>query len=69
MNKISLDEQKYKALLDDLSLSEQHRSLIAELLATASQLSAENTRLRRTLLRKSSSGQRMSSKLKDALYE
>ncbi|WHX47448.1 hypothetical protein QNH46_14920 [Paenibacillus woosongensis] len=69
MNKISLDEAKYETLLNDPSLSEQQRSLIAELLETAGQLSAENTRLRRVLLKKSSGGQRMSSKLKDALYE
>ncbi|WP_055107700.1 hypothetical protein [Paenibacillus ihumii] len=69
MNKASLNEAKFETLLNDPSLKEQHRELIAELLSTARQLSAENTRLRRTLLKKSSGGQRMSSKLKDALYE
>lgn len=69
MNIISLDKEKYKTLLNDSTLSEQHRALIEELLETAGQLSAENMRLRRTLLRVSSNGPRMSSKLKDALYE
>ncbi|AZK47078.1 hypothetical protein [Paenibacillus lentus] len=69
MNNISFDEEKYKALLHDPSLSEHQRTMIEELLQAAGQLSAENRRLRRTLLRVSSSGPRMSTKLKDALYE
>lgn len=69
MNKISLDKEKYTALLNDPTLKEQQRMLIEELLETAGQLSAENIRLRRTLLRVTSNGPRMSSKLKDALYE
>lgn len=69
MNKISLDKEKYTALLNDPTLKEQQRMLIEELLETAGQLSAENIRLRRTLLRITSNGPRMSSKLKDALYE
>ncbi|MNJ64248.1 hypothetical protein D3C77_601920 [compost metagenome] len=69
MNKITFDANKYNSLLNDPAISEQHKALIAELLDQAGQLSAENARLRRTLLRVSSSGPRMSSKLKDALYE
>lgn len=69
MDKISFDEAKYRTLLHDTSISEQHRVLIEELLEAAGQLSAENMRLRRTLLRVSSNGPRMSTKLKDALYE
>lgn len=69
MNKISFDEAKYITLLNDPSISEQQRKLIEELLEAAGQLSTENKRLRRTLLRVSSNGPRMSTKLKDALYE
>ncbi|WP_019639042.1 hypothetical protein [Paenibacillus fonticola] len=69
MNKITFDEHKYQSLLDDPAMTEQYKELIRELLEQAGQLTAENARLRRALLRASSNGPRMSSKLKDALYE
>ncbi|WP_433946364.1 hypothetical protein [Paenibacillus sp. SN-8-1] len=56
----------------DLYLSELDRRVrdeLAELQAQIDQLKAENARLRTALLKASASPSKMSSKLRDALYE
>lgn len=65
-----LDLESFREWMDRSEWSEEERGRIRELIETVEKLSAENTRLRKTILRLSSgSSPRMSSKLRDALYE
>lgn len=65
-----LDLESFRELADRSEWSEEERGRIRELIETVEKLSAENTRLRKTIFRLSSgSSPRMSSKLRDALYE
>lgn len=65
-----LNLEHYRTMLDHTEISEQDKALIRELIEQLEKLDAENGRLRRTLLRVSSKNEsKMSSKLKDALYE
>ncbi|MEF2964438.1 hypothetical protein V3851_01235 [Paenibacillus sp. M1] len=60
----------YRQLLLHPGLGEEERALVRELLEKAEQISAENLRLRKTIQRLSSANSpKMSSKLRDALYE
>lgn len=62
--------EHYRTMLDHTEISEQDKVLIRELIEQVEELTAENGRLRRTLLRVSSKNEsKMSSRLKDALYE
>ncbi|MGG6309695.1 hypothetical protein [Paenibacillus macerans] len=64
------DLAAYREKLEQADLGEAERGLIGELIAQLELVTAENLRLRKALLRASSQhGSRMSSKLKDALYE
>ncbi len=57
-------------LLQHPALSKEEQGLIRELIEKMENLNAENVRLRKTILRLSSGNSpRMSSKLRDALYE
>ncbi|MCM3698276.1 hypothetical protein [Paenibacillus macerans] len=66
---LELNLESYRGLAERPELSEADRQLIRELIAQAEKLAAENVRLRKALLRASRNGARMSSKLKEALYE
>ncbi|GGH25028.1 hypothetical protein [Paenibacillus segetis] len=62
--------EHYRTMLEHTGISEQDKVLINQLIEQVEKLTAENGRLRRTLLRVSSKNEsKMSSKLKDALYE
>lgn len=64
------DLKSYREKLERANLEAADREMVRELLAQLELVTAENIRLRKTLLRVSSqNGSRMSSKLKDALYE
>lgn len=66
----NLDLESFREWMDRSEWSEEERGRIRELIETVEKLSAENARLRKTILRLSSgSSPRMSSKLRDALYE
>ncbi|MNJ01127.1 hypothetical protein D3C73_1606560 [compost metagenome] len=57
-------------LLQHPALNKEEQDLIKELIDKTQSLNAENVRLRKTILRLSAgSSPRMSSKLRDALYE
>ncbi|GIP52016.1 hypothetical protein [Paenibacillus vini] len=57
-------------LLQHPALNKEEQDLIKELIEKTQSLHAENVRLRKTILRLSAgSSPRMSSKLRDALYE
>lgn len=62
-------KEKYEQLEQEVDLDERTRELVADLFAEARRLQASNQTLRRTLLKASSKESRMSSKLRDALYE
>ncbi|MFD1176268.1 hypothetical protein ACFQ3W_08145 [Paenibacillus puldeungensis] len=65
-----LDCKEYREWLAKAGFEENDKVRIEELVVKIEQLAAENIRLRKALLRASShSGSRMSTKLKDALYE
>lgn len=68
-----LDIEKFRTILQsqDLSgLSEESKEMIDRFIDHAQQLTAENIRLRKALVRANAArSPRMSSKLKDALYE
>lgn len=64
-----LDLTKFEAILADERLLPEHKELISQLLSQAQQLQAENGRLRKAVLFHTQKGSRMSTKLKDALYE
>lgn len=68
-NDLELDLDSCRGLAERPELSEADRQLVCELIAQAEKLAAENVRLRKALLRASRNGTRMSSKLKEALYE
>lgn len=62
--------ESYRKLLVLPGLSEDERSLIEQLLEQLAHTRAENIRLRKTIHRLSASSKpKMSTKLKDALYE
>ncbi|WP_018751492.1 hypothetical protein [Paenibacillus sanguinis] len=64
------DLSAYSDRLEQAALGDNERQLVQELLKRIEQVTAENLRLRKALLRVSGhSGSRMSTKLKDALYE
>lgn len=64
------DLSVYSEKLEQAELGEKERQWVQELLERLEQVTAENLRLRKALLRVSGhSGSRMSTKLKDALYE
>lgn len=57
-------------LLQHPALNKEEQDLIKELIEKTQSLNAENVRLRKTILRLSAGSRpRMSSKLRDALYE
>ncbi|GGH42969.1 hypothetical protein [Paenibacillus silvae] len=62
-------KQRYKELQEQGKLDEAVQTLFAELMAEAEKLQASNLTLRRTILKSSSKESRMSTKLRDALYE
>ncbi|MBB6022840.1 hypothetical protein HNR77_003939 [Paenibacillus sp. JGP012] len=62
-------KQRYKELQGQGKLDEAAQTLFAELMAEAEKLQASNLTLRRTILKSSSKESRMSTKLRDALYE
>lgn len=65
-----LDLESLRKFADRSEWSEEDRRRIRELIETVENLSSENARLRKTILRLSAgSSPRMSSKLRDALYE
>jgi hypothetical protein len=64
-----LELGEYEALLKDESILPQHKEMITKLLSQIEQLQAENGRLRKAVLFHTQKGSRMSTKLKDALYE
>ncbi|CAI6062097.1 hypothetical protein PAECIP112173_01829 [Paenibacillus sp. JJ-100] len=62
-------KQRYEDLNRQGKLDEPAQALFTELLAEAERLQASNLTLRRTILKSSSKESRMSTKLRDALYE
>lgn len=65
-----IDPAAYREMLEQADVEEAMRQQILELIDRYEQVSAENARLRKALLRVSShNGSRMSTKLKEALYE
>ncbi|MNJ64432.1 hypothetical protein D3C77_603810 [compost metagenome] len=64
-----LELTKYEAILEDEKMLPEHRQMLTQLLAQIQELQAENGRLRKAVLHYSHKGSRMSTKLKDALYE
>ncbi|MFK0523273.1 hypothetical protein ACINKY_13775 [Paenibacillus illinoisensis] len=63
-------QQRYEELKGQAVLHEGAEALIADLFAEIERLQASNLTLRRTILKSSSSKEsRMSTKLRDALYE
>lgn len=65
-----LDLSSYRQLLQHEGLQQDEKDLIQQLVEQVEGLQAENKRLRKTLLRvNSANNPRMSSKLKEALYE
>lgn len=66
----NLDSTAYREMLEQASLEEEKRKALLELIDRFDQVTAENARLRKALLRASShNASRMSTKLKEALYE
>ncbi|WP_410768276.1 hypothetical protein [Fontibacillus sp. BL9] len=67
-SELNLDPQR--KLLQHPGLNQEEQNLVRELIVKVESLSAENVRLRKTILRQTSGNSpRMSSKLRDALYE
>lgn len=65
-----LELGSYRQLLQHEGLQQEEKALIQQLIEQAEGLQAENKRLRKTLLRvNAANNPRMSSKLKEALYE
>lgn len=65
-----LEPAAYRELLEGTNLEENQRQALMELIQRYEQLRAENARLRKALLRANAhQGSRMSTKLKEALYE
>ncbi|MFC9710028.1 hypothetical protein ACFTRD_17950 [Paenibacillus sp. NPDC056933] len=62
-------QERYERLKGQAVLDEAAQALIADLFAEAERLQASNLTLRRTILKSSSKESRMSTKLRDALYE
>ncbi|MGP0585739.1 hypothetical protein [Paenibacillus timonensis] len=64
------ESASYRSLLEEVHLEEEKRQALLELIDQIEQVTAENARLRKALLRVSSqNASRMSTKLKEALYE
>lgn len=64
------DSAAYRKMLEQAPLEEEKRLALLELVDHVEQVTAENARLRKALLRASShNASRMSTKLKEALYE
>ncbi|KAA8782275.1 hypothetical protein ABIE27_000867 [Paenibacillus sp. 4624] len=66
---LTLLKQRYEELNKQGKLDEAAQALFTELLTEAERLQASNLALRRTILKSSSKESRMSTKLRDALYE
>lgn len=62
-------KQRYEDLNKAGKLDDAAQALFTELLTEAERLHASNLTLRRTILKSSSKESRMSTKLRDALYE
>ncbi|WP_128102612.1 hypothetical protein [Paenibacillus sp. DCT19] len=62
-------QARYDRLKDQAVLDETTQVLIADLLSEVEKLQTSNMALRRTILKSSSKESRMSTKLRDALYE
>ncbi|HBU85765.1 MAG TPA: hypothetical protein DEF35_29570 [Paenibacillus sp.] len=62
-------QERYERLKGQSALDEAAQMLFADLFAEAERLQASNLTLRRTILKSSSKESRMSTKLRDALYE
>ncbi|KOY12820.1 hypothetical protein [Paenibacillus xylanivorans] len=62
-------QERYEHLKGQSVLDEAAQELFADLFAEAERLQASNLTLRRTILKSSSKESRMSTKLRDALYE
>jgi len=62
--------EHYREMLDQMDETDSNRQWIGELIDQLHQLEEENKRLKKTILRISAKhNPRMSTKLKDALYE
>ncbi|WP_315793079.1 hypothetical protein [Paenibacillus sp. BIC5C1] len=61
--------ERYERLKRQSDLDEAALALFADLFAEAERLQTSNLTLRRTILKSSSKESRMSTKLRDALYE
>lgn len=64
-----LELSKCEAMLEDEEMLPEHKKMLTQLLAQIQELQTENGRLRKAVLHYSHKGSRMSTKLKDALYE
>ncbi|MHA7579715.1 hypothetical protein ACX12E_04890 [Paenibacillus vandeheii] len=62
-------QERYERLKGQSALDQAAQTLFADLFAEAERLQASNLTLRRTILKSSSKESRMSTKLRDALYE
>ncbi|MFS0871377.1 hypothetical protein [Paenibacillus xylanilyticus] len=62
-------QQRYEKLKGQAVLDEDAEALIADLFGEVERLQASNLTLRKTILKSSSKESRMSTKLRDALYE
>ena len=62
-------QERYERLKGQSALDEAAQTLFVDLFAEAERLQASNLTLRRTILKSSSKESRMSTKLRDALYE
>ena len=62
-------QARYNRLMEQVVLDETTQILIADLLSEVEKLQTSNVALRRTILKSSSKESRMSTKLRDALYE
>ncbi|MEY8746474.1 hypothetical protein [Paenibacillus tundrae] len=62
-------QARYDRLKEQAALDETTQVFIADLLSEVEKLQTSNVALRRTILKSSSKESRMSTKLRDALYE
>ncbi|KQY87683.1 hypothetical protein ASD24_07555 [Paenibacillus sp. Root52] len=62
-------QARYNRLMEQAVLDETTQIFIADLLSEVEKLQTSNVALRRTILKSSSKESRMSTKLRDALYE
>lgn len=68
-DKVNEWQMKFQQLQQQGSLNSEAEQLISELLAGFSEVQAQNQRLRKQILQKTTGDSRMSTKLREALYE